>query len=171
MIARTFAMGLLLVTAAVVQTALLPFLPITGIEPNLLLLIVLGIALHDGVQPGVRVGFLAGLLLDLLAAQAPIGSATLVFTAVGGIVGTARPYLAPASVTAPLILAFATGVLGTAAYGSMSLVLGDERVTWEALGSAALRVGLFNTLLAPPVLAVVRRISTRFPVGAAIADE
>ena len=171
MIARTAVLGLLLVTAAVVQTALLPFLPVHGIEPNLLLLVVLGIALHDGVESGVRVGFLAGLVLDLLVAQAPVGSATLVFTAVGGVVGTARPYLAPASVTAPLILALLTGVIGTAAYGAMSLVLGDERVTWAVLGSASLRVGLFNTLLAPPMLALVRRLSERFPVGAAITDE
>lgn len=171
MIARTTVLGLLLVTAAVIQTALLPFLPVSGIEPNLLLLVVLGVALHDGVQPGVRVGFLAGLLIDLLVAQAPVGSATLVFTAVGGVVGTARPYLAPASVTAPLILALLTGIIGTAAYGAMSLILGDDRVTWEALGSAALRVGLLNTLLAPPVLAVVRRLSERFPVGAAITED
>ncbi len=171
MIARTVVLALALVTVAVIETSLLPFLPLRFVQPNLLLLIVLGIALHDGVMPGLRIGFLAGLLADLLVAQAPVGSATLVFTAIGGIVGTARPYLAPSSVTAPLILAFVTGVLATAAYGAMSLLLGDERVTWEVLATASLRVGLFNTLLAPVVLAVVRRLSTRFPVGAAVTEE
>lgn len=171
MIARASVLGLLLVVAVVIETALLPWLPLRIIEPNLLLLVVLAIALHDGVLPAVRVGFVAGLLIDLLVAQAPVGSATLVFTAIGGIVATARPYLAPASVTAPLILAFATGVLGTAAFGTMSLILGEERVTWEAIGSAALRVGLFNTLLAPVALAIVRRLTARFPVGAAVTDE
>jgi len=171
MIARTLVLGLLLLTVAVVETALLPFLPLRPIEPNLLLLIVLAVALHDGVQPGARVGFVAGLLVDLLVAQAPVGSATLVFTSVGGIVGTARPYLATASVTAPLILAFVTGLVGTVAYGSMSLLLGEERVTWEAVTAAGLRVGLFNTLLAPLALVVVRRLSNRFPIGAAMTDD
>jgi rod shape-determining protein MreD len=138
---------------------------------DLVPLIVLGIALHDGVQAGVRIGFVGGLVVDLLVAQAPVGSATLVLTAIGGIVGTARPYLAAASVTAPLILAFSTAVLATAAYGAMSLVLGEERVTWEAVASVSLRVGLFNTLIAPLALAAVRRISTRFPVGAAVTDD
>ncbi len=171
MIARVLVLGLLLVTTAVIETSLLPFIPLRFLEPNLLLLIVLAIALHDGALPGVRVGFLAGLLADLLVAQAPAGSATLVFTAIGGIVGTARPYLAPSSVTAPLILAFTTGALGTAAYGLMSLLLGEERITWEVLVSASLRVGLFNTVLAPVVIALVRRLSTRFPVGTGTADE
>ncbi len=171
MIARAIALGVLLVTATVIETAVLPFLPVRGFDTNLLILVVLAIALHDGVQPGVRVGFVAGLLFDLLVAQAPVGSATLISTAIGGIVGTARPYLAPASVTAPLILAFATGALGTAAYGMLSLLLGDERLTWEALSVSALRVGLFNTLLAPFVLALVRRVSTRFPVGTPATDE
>jgi rod shape-determining protein MreD len=171
MIARTLMLTLVLLTAAVIETAIIPFLPIRGLEVNLILLIVLAIALHDGAQPGVRVGFAGGLVVDLLVAQAPVGSATLVLTAIGGMVGTARPYLSAASVTAPLILAFSTAVLATAAYGSMSLVLGEERVTWEAVASASLRVGLFNTLLAPAALAGVRRLSARFPVSAAVTDD
>ena len=171
MIARVVVLGALLVATAVVETSLLPFVPLRVLEPNLLLLVVLAIALHDGALPAVRVGFLAGLLADLLVAQAPAGSATLVFTAIGGIVGTARPYLAPSSVTAPLVLAFVTGVIGTAAYGLMSLLLGEERVTWEAVTSASLRVGLFNTILAPVAIALVRRLSTRFPVGSRTPDE
>jgi rod shape-determining protein MreD len=171
MIARTIVLGVLLVAAAVIETSLLPFVPLRVIELNLLLLLVLAVAINDGALPGVRVGFAAGLLIDLLVAQAPVGSAALVFTAVGGIVGTARPYLAPASVTAPLILAFLTGTIGTAAYGMMSMLLGEERITWEALASTSLRVGLFNTLLAPLVLVVVRRVVTRFPTGTPVADD
>lgn len=171
MIARVVMIGLLLVVAAVIETAVLPFLPVQGIDSNIVILVVLAIALHDGVQSGVRVGFVAGLLIDLLVAQAPVGSATLIYTSIGGIVGTARPYLAPTSVTAPLILALLTGVLGTAAYGMMSLVLGEDRITFEVVAGAALRVGLFNTLLAPAALWVVRRLSVRFPAGAPTSDD
>ncbi len=167
MIARTLVFALLLVTVAVVETSVLPFLPVPGLTPDLLLLITMVVALKDGPQAGLRVGFAAGLLADLLVAQAPLGSATLVLTSIGGIVGTARPYLASQSVTAPLVLAFLTGAAGTAAYGSLSLLLGEDRVTWELLATSALRVGLFNTLLAPIALIGVGRLTARFPMGSA----
>lgn len=161
---RLVAIGLLLVTAAVVQTALLPLVSIGGFRPDLLLLIVLGIALKDGALPGLRVGFAAGLLLDLLVDQAPVGVATLVLTGVGYTVGVARPYLAPGSFTAPLLLAFLTGLLGTAGYGVLTLLLGDERIAGTLLLQAAVGVALFNTLLAPIVLRLVSRLSERFPL-------
>ena len=85
-------------------------------------------------------------------------------TGIGYTVGVARPYLAPGSVTAPLLLAFVSGLLGTAGYGVLSALLGEARVTCQLLVQASLGVALFNTLLAPVVLGVVRRLSDRFPI-------
>lgn len=164
MIVRSFAIGLLLVTAAMLQTALFPLLPFGTFRPDLLLLVVLGIALRDGALPGLRVGFAAGLLTDLLAAQAPVGLATLVCTLIGYVVGVARPYLAPGSVTAPVLLAFVTGALGTACYGVLANMLGEVRIGLVLLMQASLGVALFNTLLAPVVIGTVRRLSDRFPL-------
>ncbi|MEX0835822.1 MAG: rod shape-determining protein MreD [Nitriliruptor sp.] len=169
MIVRTAATGLLLVTAVVIQTALFPALGLGGFRPNLLLLVVLGVALRDGALPGLRVGFAAGLLTDLLTTQAPVGLAVLVLTGIGYTVGVARPYLAPGSVTAPLLLAFVSGLLGTAGYGVLSALLGESRVTFQLLVQASLGVAVFNTLLAPVVLGLVRRLSDRFPIESSTA--
>jgi rod shape-determining protein MreD len=168
-IIRTVATGLLLITAVVLQTALFPAVGLGGFRPNLLLLIVLGVALRDGALPGLRVGFAAGLLADLLTTQAPVGLATLVLTGIGYTVGVARPYLAPGSFTAPLLLAFVSGLLGTAGYGVLSALLGESRVTPELLVQASIGVALFNTLLAPVVIGIVRRLSDRFPIEGATA--
>jgi rod shape-determining protein MreD len=165
-ILRAIVVTLLLVTAALLQTTLFPFLSLAGFRPDLLLLVAVAIALHDGPMAGARVGFAAGLLADLLVAQAQVGLAALVFGAVGFVVGMARPYLAPESFTAPLILAFLSGALGTAAYGVLALLLGDDRVTVPLLLQASLVVALYNTLLAPGVLAAVGRLCDRFPLGA-----
>jgi rod shape-determining protein MreD len=162
-IVRLVATSLLLVTAAVLQTALFPAAGLGGFRPNLLLLVVLGVALSDGALPGLRVGFAAGLLADLLTTQAPVGLSTLVLTGIGYTVGVARPYLAPGSFTAPLLLAFVSGLLGTAGYGVLAALLGESRVTLALLVQASLGVALFNTLLAPVVLGIVRRLSERFP--------
>ncbi len=164
-------MALVLVTVAVIETSVLPFLPVAGLAPDLLLLVTMVVALKDGPQAGLRVGFAAGLLADLLVAQTPVGSATLVLTAIGGIVGTARPYLASQSVTAPLVLAFLSGALGTMAYGTLSLLLGDDRVTGELLATSAIRVGILNTLLAPVALAGIGRLTARFPLGSGSTTE
>jgi rod shape-determining protein MreD len=164
---RSLVVGLLLVTAVLVQTALFPFLALGGFRPDLLLLLVVGIALSDGVMPGLRVGFAAGLMTDLLVDQAPVGLGALVYTGVGYTIGLARPYLAPDSLTAPVLLAFVSGLLGTAGYGVLSLLLGDERVTGPMLLQASASVALYNTLLAPIVFGIVRRLSDRFPLEAA----
>lgn len=169
MIVRTAAIGLLLLTAAVLQTALFPAIGLGGFRPNLLLLVVLGVALRDGALPGLRVGFAAGLIADLLTTQAPVGLAVLVLTGIGYTVGAARPYLAPGSITAPLLLAFTSGLLGTAGYGVLSALLGDSRVTFELLVQASVGVAVFNTLLAPIVLGLVRRLSDRFPLDGSAA--
>jgi rod shape-determining protein MreD len=164
-ILRTVVVGLLLLSAAVLQTALFPALSLGGFRPDLLLLVVLGVAVKDGALAGLRVGFAAGLLTDLLVAQAPVGLATLVLTGAGYAIGEARPYLAHGSFTAPLLLAFTSGLLVTAGYGVLVGLLGDAQVGIALLVQASLGVALFNTLLAPPALGTVRRLSDRFPLA------
>jgi rod shape-determining protein MreD len=162
---RLVVVTLLLVTAALLQTALFPFLSLAGFRPDLLLLVVVAVALADGPMAGGRVGFAAGLLSDLLVSQAQVGLAALVFGGIGFAIGMARPYLAPESITAPLILAFLSGAFGTAAYGILALLLGEERVTLPLLLQASLLVALYNTLLAPLALGLLHRLSDRFPLG------
>lgn len=165
MILRVLAVGLLLVTAALLQTALFPFVTLGGFRPDLLLLATLAVGLRDGPLAGLRVGFGAGLLTDLLVSQSPVGVAALVYTIIGFAVGLARPYLAPESVTAPVILAFVTGLVGTAGYGVLTLLLGQEGITAMLLFQASVAVAIYNTLLAPVVLVLVRRLSARFPLS------
>lgn len=166
MIARLLAITLTVLTAAVLQTALFPSLTLLGFRPDLLLLVVLAIALRGGPTTGAVVGAVAGLVTDLLASQAPLGLGVLVFTGLGYGVGQARPYLAPGSVSAPLLLAFVSGAIGTVGYGALASLLGDDRVTPTLLVQAALSVALYNTLLAPIVFGVVRRLDERFPTHA-----
>lgn len=171
MIRRALVIALLLVTAAVLQTALFPTVTLLGFRPDLLLLLVVAFALRDGPLAGLRVGFAAGLLTDLLAAQTPIGLAVLIHTGIGYGIGVARPYLAPESITAPLLLTCFSSIVGTGAFGLLAVLLGDERLPTSYLLQAALVVGLYNTLLAPVVLALVRRLAERFPLSGHAATE
>lgn len=170
-VVRVAVLGAILVAAAALQTSLFPALTLLGFRPDLLILVVLGIALRDGPLVGVRVGAVAGLLADLLVLQSPVGLSMLVYTAIGYLVGLVRPYLAPGSITAPLLLAFTTGAAGTAAYGLMTSLLGEGRITPSLLVQASLAIGLYNTLLAPLVLWLLRRVTDRFPASRTVAPE
>ena len=172
MIARTLLLGALLTVAAVLQTTLLPLLGLTGFRPDLLLLVVLAVALHDGPIAGVRVGASAGLLTDLLLLSSPVGLVTLVMAVIGFMVGSIRPYLASDSITAPVLLTFAASTMGTFVVGLLALLLGDDRSTLALLGQASLGVGFATTLLAPVTIRPLRGLLDRYPVrGAAVSED
>ncbi|MGH3442985.1 MAG: rod shape-determining protein MreD [Nitriliruptorales bacterium] len=160
---RTAVIALLLATAALLQTAVFPHLTIGGFRPDLLLLLTAAFSFRDGPLSGVLVGFTAGVLTDLLLVEPPLGATAVVLVAVGYSVALLRPYLAASSVTAPLAVAFATGVLATAGYGVLSRLLGDPRYTLELVAASSLIVGLYNALLAPPTFVLVDTLSERFP--------
>ena len=170
MIARTLVVALVLIGAVVLQTALFPALTLFGFRPDLMLLLTAAFATRDGAVVGLRVGAVAGLLSDLLVTSAPLGLAVLLYGVIGALVGWSRPYLAPASLTAPLVLAAAASVLGTAAYGVMASLLADERVGSGLVLQAAIAVGMYNSLLAPLAGLVVRRVGEAFPLRTGAID-
>lgn len=163
MIARTLALVLLIITAAAVQTAVLPLVAIAGFRPDLLLLLTVSFAFHDGPEAGVRIGFAAGLVTDLLLETSALGVAALTFALVGYLVGIARPYMATNSLTAPLLLAFAGSTVGALVLGLLSGFLGDAAADPPLIMTVALFVGVVHTLLIPFVLRLTRAISSRFP--------
>lgn len=167
MIARTLVVAALLLAAVVLETALFPAITLFGFRPDLLLLTTVVLATRDGPLTGVRVGATAGLVGDLLVSSSPVGLGVLLYGVAGALVGWSRPFLAPNSVTAPLLLAGGASVLVTAAYGVLSSLLADERVGAGLVLQAAIAVGLYNSLLAPAVQAILRRVTETFPLRAA----
>lgn len=160
---RVGVLALVVVTAALLQTAVFPHLTIAGFRPDLLLLVTVSFALREGVGSGIRLGFATGLMADLLVNQTAVGLQALVFLAVGYTVGIARPYLAPESLSAPLVVAFTSGLVGAGGYGLLARLLGDEAFSLERIVAAALFVALYNTLLAPIVVNALAQLSERFP--------
>lgn len=164
MIQRAGVVLLVLVTAAILQTSLLPLLALSGFRPDLLLLVAIAFALHDGVLTGMRVGFVAGVLNDLLLNASPVGLTALVFVGIAYAVGAARPFLAPESFTAPLILAVLGTLVGVGGYGVLSAVLAEDPISVGLVVQASVVSALYAALLAPIVTGIVGRLSEQFPV-------
>ncbi len=163
MISRAVVLVLLVLTAAAVQTAVLPLVAVAGFRPDLLLLLSVAFAIHDGPEAGVRIGFGAGLVTDLLLQTSALGVAALTYAVVGYLVGIARPYFATNSMTAPLLLAFGGSTIGALVLGLLSSLLGDAVLDVQLVLTVALFVGVVHTLLIPLVLRLTREISARFP--------
>ena len=163
MIRRTVVVGLVLLTAALLQTSFLPFLALNGFRPDLLLLVTIAFALRDGAMTGLRVGFAAGVLTDLLLNAAPIGLTAIVYIAVAYAVGIAKPYLAPDSATAPLMLGGVGTLLGVAGYGILGLLLGEFNYALTLVVRSAVVSAVYAVLLAPIVMGLIRAVSKAVP--------
>lgn len=164
MIQRVGVVTLVLVTAAILQTSLLPFLSMSGFRPDLLLLVTVAFALKDGLLTGLRVGFASGVLVDLLLNESPVGLTALVYVGVAYAIGVARPFLAPDSWTAPVMLSVMGTLVGVAGYGLLSAVLAEDPIAVGLIVQASLVSGIYALLLAPVVFGLVRRLSEQFPV-------
>ena len=82
----------LVVVALVIQVSVLARLQLPGAVPDLLLLIVLGLALIYGHVGGCLVGFFAGLLADLAPpADHAVGRYALVLCVIGYVAGLTKP--------------------------------------------------------------------------------
>jgi rod shape-determining protein MreD len=165
-IVRLGVVALLVVALLVVQTAVLPAIAVAGYRPDVVLLLVVAVAVVDGAEPGVRVGFVGGLFTDLLLQSSAVGVAALSYAVVGYVVGLARPYVAPRSLTAPLLLAFGGSLVGQLLLGLLGRVLGGEPAPLRLVMSAAVIVAVLHTLLAPFALRLARSLSARFPAEA-----
>src|SRR5262245_36963317 len=82
----------LVVVALVIQVSVLARLHLPGAVPDLMLLVVLGLALVYGHTGGALVGFGAGLLADLAPpADHAVGRYALVLAVVGYFAGLVKP--------------------------------------------------------------------------------
>lgn len=157
---RLAAGCLAIVLAAVAQGTVVARVPFPDGGPNLVLVLVVGIALAGGASAGMAAGFGAGVLVDLLSAH-PVGVLALCFGSVGFLVGlldtsSERSVFWPVAVTAVAAtgtsLAYAA-IMSLLRSGSTSLTLGVLPVTV-----------LYDVLLTPFVVPVVAAVSRRLGV-------
>src|SRR5256885_2521658 len=155
---RSLGTSLLILTALLLQTTLLPHLALFRVVPDLMLVGVICIGLVRGPSSGATAGFASGMLRDLLL-DAPTGLSALPYVTVGYLVGAIRPYVQSSSVAVPLIGVFTGSVVGTAFYTMLALLLGVPAQPVDRVVQVIVLTGLYNTLLVPFAYPVVRRVA------------
>ncbi|MCG5219746.1 rod shape-determining protein MreD [Streptosporangium sp. KLBMP 9127] len=149
----------LLVAAMLSQVILVNRVPLPwDAAPDLVLLVVIGCALVRGSVRGAVIGFCAGLAVDVLPPSAHVvGQYALVFCVVGFVAGRAAERSSSATVPA----AIGCAVLGPLLAAVVSMLLGDPRITVEAMVATVPLAVVYNLLAAPLVVWGVGRLLGR----------
>jgi rod shape-determining protein MreD len=161
---RTTAVGLALLTAVLLATVVAPTFAVFGQRPDLLALLVIAVAYHDGPVSGARVGFSAGLVGDLLSGSSgPVGVGALILLLVGHGAGVIRPYLAGTALLGEVALAAGGTLAAVLGYGFIGLLLDTAPSDPVLALQTALIVASYNAILAPFAFRLVGRLDARFP--------
>ena len=147
--ARVALIGLLLSLAVVVQTSILSRIPFPRATPDLVLIVVVGIALVLGPTGGAAVGFTGGLMLDLAPpALGAIGRWALILCRVGWVAGRLSDTV-DRSVFLPLVIVAGSATAALLAYAAIGWLTGDVRVRADVLTRSLPSAVLYDVLLTP----------------------
>jgi rod shape-determining protein MreD len=149
--------GALVFVAALFQAAIFSSFDIRGGAPDVLLVVVVSLGLLRGSIAGAILGFLAGLVVDLLTLET-LGLTSLVLTLAGFWAGryaetTARGKRLPVLVSVAVVTVLA-GVFTFV----LHYLLGDEVVARYALVTTLVPTVVINVVIALPVHALVRAV-------------
>lgn len=149
---RLAVLGLLLVCVAVVESVLVDRLAWPFGAPDLMLLVVLGIAVAAGPGAGAGAGFAGGLVADCLSDH-PLGVLALLLTVTGYLCGRGAGRIRHPLRGLIVMIALASGGL-VLADGLLLTALGSDRPEWTSVLLAIPAVIVFDLVLAPVVVPV-----------------
>lgn len=159
---RGAALALVVLLAVTLQVAVLRYVAVDGVVPNLALLLVVFAAFSRGPQFAAVLGLAAGIVLDLAPpADHVAGRWALALVVVGYLAGRVRRD-ARSSWPAALVAVAGCSFVGTSLYALSGLVLGDGSMSTgrmlAVIGISVVWDVLVTPLLMPPVCAMLRRL-------------
>jgi rod shape-determining protein MreD len=166
---RILLSAMLVLTAAVLQVTVVNRLPLPGAGPDLVLLVVIGLAVVVGPTAGASIGFGAGLLVDLMPPTATeVGRWALVFCVIGYLAGQIQ---VDARRSALIVLGAVAGLSALAAllFAAVGLLFGDPRVSGDLVVSTTVSSVLYDLLLAPFVIPGVMALTRRTALNPTLA--
>lgn len=166
---RVILSAVLVLLGLVLQVSVLGQLQLPGATPDLLMLIVVGLALVYGSSGGCLVGFFAGLLADLAPpSDHAIGRYALVLCVLGYVAGLLRPEGGrQRSAVSALMVVAGAAVVSTLLYAMVGALVGDTAARHVGLTGLVFSAVLYDVLLAPFVVPAVMMLARRFDLGPA----
>jgi rod shape-determining protein MreD len=143
--------------AALLQVVIVSSLVMGGGTPDLLLVVVVALGLLRGSSAGALLGFLGGLVVDVVT-LGTLGVTSLVLTLAGFWAGRYGETTGRNRRFAPILAVGSITVLAGAFGYVLHYLLGDDVVARTALVTALLPAFVMNLVLALPVHRLVRAI-------------
>jgi len=143
--------------AALLQVVIVSSLVVAGGAPDLLLVVVVVLALLRGSIPGAVLGFIGGVVVDLVT-LGTLGVTSLILTLAGFWAGRYGETTGRDRRFAPVIAVGTITVLAGAFGYVLHYLLDEEVVAAHALVTALAPAFVWNILLALPIRALVRAI-------------
>ncbi len=167
--------AVLILLGLVLQVSVFGRLQLPGATPDVLLLVVVGLAMVYGPTGGCLVGFAAGLLADVAPpSDHAIGRYALVLCLMGYAAGLLRAeHGRQRSVFSALLVVAGAAVVSTLLYAMVGALVGDTAARHVGLGGLVFSAVMYDLLLAPFVVPVVMLAARRFehdPVAAASGE-
>lgn len=152
----------ILVGAAFLQTTLSPFMKISGVHPDLVLVLVIGWVILRGLEEGLFWAVVGGLSIDILSG-APFGAFTFSMVTVALLTSLFHGRIFGSSIILPLSLTFPLSLLFNGVVLLLLMVLGRPMDWSVAFFNILLPVAIFNTMvmvLVFPLLYLLNRVLT-----------
>jgi rod shape-determining protein MreD len=160
--AESAKLGGLLLVAVLLQVSIVTPIAVASGHPDVVLVLVVGLALLRGPLVGAVAGFSAGLLLDV-AAFGSLGLSSLVLTLAGYWSGRFGEATTRSSPYPPLIAVALATVWLAVGSALLHFMLGDRVPAGTLFGQVLLPTLALNLLLAYPLYRLVARV---FPAEA-----
>lgn len=153
----------------VLQTVVFPHLPLFGVVPNLILLITICYGLLEGIRPGLYLGILGGLCLDL-ASSGILGINIIAMGALGLGAGYLERMVFKDYLLVPVCLVQIGTILAELFSCCILLAFGWRIDFLSFLGSTLLPLCLYHLILTGPIYYGLKKSLTylgeRLKVGA-----
>ena len=152
---RGAALALLVCLAVVAQVTAFEQVAISGVVPNLALVLVVVAAIDRGPAYAAVLGFVAGLLLDLAPpADHVAGRWALALVVVGHLAGRVRQDARTSTFTGVLVVG-AGSFVGTSLFALSGVLIGDGALPVDQMLRVIVTSVLWDLLLAPLLVPVL----------------
>ncbi len=151
---RIFILSLILLTEVMIESTILPFFRIKGITPDIALITIIAIGLIYGKKEGTFLGFIGGLLSDILYGTI-IGLHALPFMLIGYVMGLVSERVYRENRIIPLLFTLIGTFLYHLYFYLIQYLMGVDYSIYEYLRNyttASLIINAILAILAYPLL-------------------
>lgn len=144
------------VLAFILQIAVMPQFKLFGVQPDLILVVAVVVAVQEGPVQGAIVGFCGGMLMDIVSPQV-MGVGAFSETAAAFLAGMLKEFFMTYSILLPVLLVFIVTILELSVNQLTLLMLGQESLPPFNVIGVILPSAFYNVLAVLVVYPVMRR--------------